>query len=325
MTASLTHDTLGTTAVFRHEALFYAGEDGFLSGVLPFLAQGAENDEPSLVVVSAPRISMLRDALGRHARKICFADMADVGRNPARIIPAWRRFLDDHAGDERPLRGVGEPIWAARSAAALVECQRHEALLNVAFAGSRSWALMCPYDTDALPAAVLDEAQRSHPFLRDSGDGGDSGDSAVFRGEDMAAAHRDAPLPEPARCLESMEFTQGQLRVVRAVTAARGEQFGLDGDSVESFVLAVHEIAANSLTHGGGSGTYRLWREGRSLVCEVRDSGYIAEPLAGRVQPGDASQRGRGLWMANQLCDLVQVRSAQSGSVVRLHVSLDNR
>jgi anti-sigma regulatory factor (Ser/Thr protein kinase) len=308
-------------AEFRHEALFYAGDDGFVAGLVPFLTEAAEADETTLVVVSAPRIALLRRELGRDAGSIMYADMATLGRNPARIIPVWRDFLDAHAGRDRPVRGVAEPIWAARSPAEIVECQRHEALLNVAFAGSPGWQLLCPYDVDTLDAGVLYEAARSHPYL--SGRGG-STPSGAFRGPLSADVHRDTPLPEPARCLESMEFTSGQLRVLRAVTGARVEQFGMDAESVEDFVLAVHEIAVNSVTHGGGAGSYRLWREGRALVCEIRDSGALDDPLAGRLPPAPESPRGRGLWIANQICDLVQVRTLPSGCVVRLHFTLDS-
>ena len=94
-----------------------------------------------------------------------FADMADVGTNPARIIPAWREFVDAHAGQGRRLRGIGEPIWAERSPDELVECQRHEALLNLAFAGAEDFWLLCPYDVDALGADVIDKAHRSHPAV----------------------------------------------------------------------------------------------------------------------------------------------------------------
>ena len=80
------------------------------------------------------------------------------GANPACIIPAWREFVDEHAAASRALRGIGEPIWPDRTSAELVECQRHESLLNLAFAGTRSFHLLCPYDTEALDAAVIEEA-----------------------------------------------------------------------------------------------------------------------------------------------------------------------
>jgi hypothetical protein len=82
-------------------------------------------------MLNRDKIEALRSELGPRARDVAWVDMADVGRNTARIIPAWREFLDEQA--DRSLRGTGEPIWADRSAAELVECQRHESLLNLAF------------------------------------------------------------------------------------------------------------------------------------------------------------------------------------------------
>jgi hypothetical protein len=118
---------------FRHEALLYGGIDGFIEATVPFLRAGADGGDAMLVVVDAAKIDALREILGADAPSVTFADMAEVGANPARIIPAWRAFVDAHP--ERRLRGIGEPIWSARSSAELVECERHEALLNVVFAG----------------------------------------------------------------------------------------------------------------------------------------------------------------------------------------------
>ena len=87
----------------------------------------------------------------------------------------------------------------------------------------------------------------------------------------------------------------------------------------EGLVLAVNEVATNSVVHGGGGGILRIWTEGDVLVCEVRDRGVIDDPLVGRERPLVNAAGGCGLWLANQLCDLVQVRSFAGGSVVRLH------
>jgi anti-sigma regulatory factor (Ser/Thr protein kinase) len=64
----------------------------------------------------------------------------------------------------------------------------------------------------------------------------------------------------------------------------------------------------------------RTWREPDAVVCEVSDSGAIADPLAGRVEPRPDQLGGRGLWVANHLCDLVQIRSSPSGTVARVRM-----
>jgi anti-sigma regulatory factor (Ser/Thr protein kinase) len=62
----------------------------------------------------------------------------------------------------------------------------------------------------------------------------------------------------------------------------------------------------------------RLWRVDRGVVCEVSDEGRIDMPLAGRIPPRSGQIGGWGLWLANQLCDLVQLRTLPDGNVVRL-------
>ena len=116
---------------FQHEAMFYAGRAGFVEGVVPFLEEGITAGEPTLVVVSSEKIDLLRSELNGSADRVCFADMDDVGANPARIIPAWREFVTENAAPGAGLRGIGEPIYPERDPAAMTECHRHESLLNV--------------------------------------------------------------------------------------------------------------------------------------------------------------------------------------------------
>ena len=87
-------------------------------------------------------------------------------------------------------------------------------------------------------------------------------------------------------------------------------------------VLAAYELSTNSVQHGGGRGTLRVWRQADDVVCEVRDSGHISDPMLGRVRPPTDAAGGRGLWLANQLCDLVQLRSFSSETVTRLHMRI---
>jgi anti-sigma regulatory factor (Ser/Thr protein kinase) len=310
---------LQTAETFRHEALLYAGEVDFLTGTLPFIREGVAADQPVLVVVSAAKIGLLRSALGADADRVAFADMADVGANPARIIPAWRDFVVANDVDRRSARGIGEPIWAARTPAELVECQRHETLLNLAFAGVPAWWLLCSYDTTSLAPEVLEEAWLSHPVVSERGV---ATDSAPYRGLEQAAAPFAAPLPEPPTQPPALGFGPGSLVELRELVARHAAAAGLDPTRAADLVLAVDELATNSLRHGGGRGTLRIWRDHGALVCEVRDAGRIEDPLAGWERPAVDRDGGQGLWMVNQLCDLVQLRTFPSGAVVRVHVYL---
>lgn len=303
---------------YRHEALFYAGHEQFMDGTLPFIREALTAGEPILVVLGAEKIEALRHELGGDGETVLFADMAEVGTNPARIIPAWEDFVLGHAAPDRRLWGIGEPIWAARTPAELAECQRHEALLNLVFSDP-AFSLLCPYDTASLSQDVIEEARRNHPFLRE-------GDLPVrsmdYPGAEFLATPFDEPLPDPPRGAPVCIFDVDSLREVRVLLAAHAARAGLSDGRTADLLLAVNEIATNSLLHGGGRGTVRVWCQDDALVCEVRDEGRIEDPLAGRRRPSSDSHGGRGLWLANQLCELVQVRTFTAGSAVRLHMRI---
>ncbi|WP_225978167.1 anti-sigma factor RsbA family regulatory protein [Gandjariella thermophila] len=303
---------------FRHEALLYADRTEFLRGALAFIQGGLAGDEPMLVAVPPDKIDMLRAELGADADRVRFEDMTTVGRNPARIISVWRDFVTEHCMPDRRVRGIGEPIWAERSPAELVECERHEALLNLAFADLPAWSLLCPYDVTALAPEVIDRSCRHHPLVR--GDG-DHRASDRYAGAPAALAGLEQPLPEPPPAREELAFTGADLSAVRRAVARMAERAGLTGDRSTELVLAVDELATNSVRHGGGGGVLLLWCEGGALVCEVRDRGHIADPLVGRRRPLRDQPDGRGLWLVNELCDLVQLRSSQAGTVVRVRVA----
>ena len=279
---------------------------------------GLEAGEPTLVVVSAAKIDLLREAVpGSQEGEVRYADIDDVGRNPARIIPAWRRFVDEHDGG-LSLRGVGEPIWAGRSADELVECERHEALLNLALSDTSLW-LACPYDTQSLSPVVVEEAARTHPLVWDEAD---HRRTDGYPGLDDIARPFDRSLPDPLGPVSELAFRAGEVADVRSFVAARAAEAGLSSLRTHDLVLAASEVATNSIRHGGGYGIVRIWRHGETIACEVRDEGRFDRPLAGRERPTGEDTSGFGLWLANQVCDLVQIRSFDSWSVVRLLMSL---
>jgi anti-sigma regulatory factor (Ser/Thr protein kinase) len=302
---------------FRHVALFYAGEQAFVDAIAAFIRDGVAAGEPTLVVVNARKIELLRDVLGATADRVLFADMAGVGQNPAAIISAWDDFVRDRFAEGQRVRGVGEPIWAGRSDDELEECHHHEALLNLAFADAPGFWLVCPYDVDALAPEVIDHAARTHPFVSE---GGVERPSPVYRGEDLCGAAFEGELePAPADAYE-VEFDQDSLGAMRSFVGELALDAGIASMRREDLLLAVNELATNSIRHGGGTGVLRAWSDTGRLVCEVSDRGHIDAPLTGRVRPPAGGLNGYGLWMVNQLCDLVQVRVSDAGSVVRMQV-----
>jgi anti-sigma regulatory factor (Ser/Thr protein kinase) len=305
---------------YRHEAFLWKGEDEFLAGTLPFVLDGLRRAQPVMVAVIQQRIDLLRAALGRDAAaRVQFVDMAEIGRNPARIIPAWRAFIEEHGAGGRPVRGIGEPIWAGRRAAEVTECQMHEALLNLAVEPHVPLWLLCPYDVAALAPDVVTEAHRSHPVLVDVED---YRGSRLYGGSHHVDTVFGSDLPELAAPAWRRTFASADLGAVREDVVGHARQAGVPAERTADLALALHEVAANSVEHGHGEGRLRIWREDDALVCEIRDVGRIGDPLVGRTLPAWDDEGGRGLWLANQLCDLVQVRSGDAGTTVRVHTWL---
>lgn len=211
---------------------------------------------------------------------------------------------------------VGEPAGLPSSTAELIDAQRHESLLDAAFAGDRPFSLLCPYDTDSVDAAEITHARGSHhaTLRRGTRRRNPGAASAGYNG------HR---LPEPDAVLEEFSFTADQLARVRAMVESQAARLGLGGGRTYDYVLAVDEVAANSIIHGGGAGTLRIWRTGDCLTTEVRDRGVLDVARDTPDQrPGTEMLYGRGLWLVHQLCDLVQTRSTPAeGTTTRLHIS----
>lgn len=115
-----------------------------------------------------------------------------------------------------------------------------------------------------------------------------------------------------------MTFERGDLSTVRRYVRRQAQDVGLAADRTDDLVLAVSELAANSVDHGGGAGSVRAWQEPGALVVEVADRGHITDPDAGRRTPSTDQARGRGLWMVHQLADLFQVRSTPAGTTARV-------
>ncbi|MGY1824030.1 anti-sigma factor RsbA family regulatory protein [Geodermatophilus sp. SYSU D00079] len=298
---------------FSHETVAYRGDDGFPESVLAFVREGLAADEAVVVAEPPHRLAQLRTALGADAAAVDFLDMSEIGGNPGRIIGVWAEVLDRHTAAGRTLRG-GEPAYAGRSPAELVECELHELLLNEAFDGGPAWRLLCPYDEQGLPPAVCEGALRTHPWRT----GADGVHPTAGPGGLTAAGLLAEPLPPPGDVVLRGEFGAADVPAVRRTVAQFARTSGLPADRVEALELAASELATNGVRHGGGGGVLAMWSEPGATVVEFSDRGHVTDPLVGRRLPDPGRVGGRGVYLVHQLCDLVQLRSSPEGTTVRV-------
>jgi anti-sigma regulatory factor (Ser/Thr protein kinase) len=305
-------------ATLTHDAMFYASDAEFVSALVPFARAGLEQDDAVVAAVTRTNIALLRDALGADASAVAFIDRDEWYRRPATTVAGWQRLLAEAtARGHQRMRLIGEvgfgpdrhhPTWT-----------RYEAALNDVFAQAPAW-IVCPYDTRALPATLLHDARRTHP--------------ATFHPERRASDGYLTPeqflhvVPEPMPPVSgppaiSMDLAAGVAPARTAVAAliAAGGWSGLD--RADDLVLALSEIITNSIRHGRGRRELRVWADGCTVTCEVSDDGDgPGDPLIGYRPPRQDLIGGRGLWIAQQLCDALAIGRRGGGTVVRFAVSL---
>jgi len=131
----------------------------------------------------------------------------------------------------------------------------------------------------------------------------------------------DGPLPPSAPGAMSYAYTT-DLAAVRAVVYRYARQAGLPESRAIDLVLAVSEVAANTVRHAKSPGSLKIWYDTEEIVCQIQDQGTITDPLAGRRQPSLEAMGGHGLWIVNQVCDEVEMRSDETGTTIRLHMDL---
>jgi len=115
-------------------------------------------------------------------------------------------------------------------------------------------------------------------------------------------------------------FAQGRITALRRLVSEHAAEEGLAGKRLEDFVLAVNEITTNAVEHGIPDAEICLWASD-GFVFEVHDRGRLADPLPGLVAPHAGDPRGRGVWIARQLCDSLHVWADGQGTHVRIRAA----
>jgi anti-sigma regulatory factor (Ser/Thr protein kinase) len=308
----------GSAGKLEHPALLYETLDEFVEAMVPFVLEGAETEEPVVLAVGPGEVEALHDALGSIPPGVQLGDTREWHPHPASRLRAFHELVSDElASGARRVRLVGEPVWPDGAPEFALEWARYESVLNEVL-GPFPVTLVCTYDTSRLDPAIVADAAHTHPVVRYSAeepspDYEDPGDLLRRWGAELSG-----PPPQAVRLDAVADLSEARGFVAEAAVRA-----GVRPGRAVELGIAANEIATNCLVHGGGAGTLSCWAEDCRFLCQIEDGGRgIDDPLAG-YRPGNAAgESGRGLWLARQLVDLVQVDGGPSGTRVRLHVAL---
>ncbi len=119
--------------------------------------------------------------------------------------------------------------------------------------------------------------------------------------------------------LYSAPFVAATVSAVRREIGRCSSSAGLDAARSDEFVVAVGEILANAVIHGGGSGEVVVCLEAGYVRCVVNDRGAGMPEGYGRPQyPDPTAEGGRGLWLAQMLCSRLMLDSSPRGTRIEL-------
>jgi serine/threonine-protein kinase RsbW len=115
-------------------------------------------------------------------------------------------------------------------------------------------------------------------------------------------------------------FELDSLLAVRRAVQQYASAAGFADLKLYYFVVAVNEIMTNAIHHGGGRGRLVMFRNGSTFQVEVVDEGPGIPPemLGPSPRPAPDTLGGRGLWLARQLVDRLDIDTGGSGTKVTL-------
>lgn len=300
--------------VSAHRALVYTDEAELVAQVCNFLQEGADNGERLGVALGPEKLASVRSRLGRRAELVEFADGGSVPRRQGHALRALVEYLSTPGPAQRRTRIVTEQGLAQRSPAEVRDYLRVEAAATEVYR-TFGVSVLCPYDASCLPEDVVMDCLRAHPELLQ---GGQVVASPYFEGPLKFIVSHSAVVNPPVWAPSFGCDSSESLSVARIFLKDQAQAAGLGEDTTTDLVLAATEMLSNAIVHGRAPRRVWVYREGANLVCHVHDCGPgLAEPLAAYLPPAPEAAGGRGLWMARQMCDALEVASDETGTHVR--------
>jgi anti-sigma regulatory factor (Ser/Thr protein kinase) len=311
--------TVGAHRGVVHRALVYSEPSELVARGGAYLRDGLEAGELVLAIAPLEVLDRLREELGADSGAVDLIDVSAFFARLGRGFAELTRLLDDYADPPNAsVRLLWEHPLEGRLPLEARAYLRYEAAINVTLAPFAA-SILCAYDGARLPDDIVSDARRTHPELLEA-DGPRRSESFT----DPAAFLRGRR--ERGRAVAGEGYVISDLidlAGARSFVRAKARRAGLQDEALADLLVAATEVAGNALLHGDPPRELRMGVEDGLLMCHVSDSGPgMREPFAGFTIPEAGALSGHGLWVANQLCDLVDIATGRGGTDVGLYVRL---
>lgn len=293
--------------------MVYRGDDEFLTRVAGFVDAGLAAGDKVLVIASKRKLDRLRRAVGPFVERRL--ELWDATASFSRQ-PGFLQLAVDYVHEQpNHTRLVAEPQLERCSDLEVKTYLGQESAANAVLA-DLPVTILCTYDNATIRADVVDACRQHHAGLVHEGHVVDN--PAYVEPTDFLRSHRGlSESPDAARGLTCRSVDD--LAAARRLVAAESDDAGLGDRPGLDLVVAVNEVLTNALTHARSPARLEVYRQGAAVVCSVRDRGPgFEDPSVGWVSPPDDLSTGRGLLLARQLCDSVEIASDPTGTHVRL-------
>ncbi|MDQ4105308.1 MAG: ATP-binding protein [Actinomycetota bacterium] len=292
-----------------HHGLLHPPSADLADILAPLVAERLACAQSVLVVLPPATAAKLQGHLPTLAG-LHIADSGGLYRHPGRVLSHYLSWITETSPGE-PTTIVTAPDPGGDDSYRAALWMHVDALTNQALA-AHDLTLVCAYPND--PATVT-AVRQAHPSLLN---GAATPSPDHLPPEQFLANH---PLPPPSELgppdIIRIIDHPCQLTELRQVIGSHVAKAGLPVARCDDFVLAVSEVTSNALEHGVPPTAVCLWTAVASVVCQISDNGRFTQPLAGLLPQGNQG-RGRGLWMAHQLCD--QLYRWPDPTTIRLHM-----
>jgi anti-sigma regulatory factor (Ser/Thr protein kinase) len=296
-----------------HSAVVGASSQHLVELLLPVVRTALSLGEAVSVNLAAARLHALRAELRSDGERVTFTDTHRWHPHPARRLRAFETLLDERRrSGAGPSWFVGECAWPAGPPELLREWHRFDSLLDDLLAGS-DVRMFCAYDASALPGEVVAALPATHPHL---------GTDPLEESSAYLPSEQFLTVRAPGRLLVPPGASRAGAQVSPAGARALVRQFArsrLGERRLDDLSVVVSELVTNSWRAAATRVEVSCWTSDGDVVTQVDDdaSGFD-DPYAGYRKPPTDSESGRGLWIARQLADLIEIAPRPGGTSVRV-------